>query len=599
MKKTRSCPGSQSLFAWFNEKIAAAFNVAPTQVPAETLRQLGAPASLTNVFAGLDDCEIGLKQTADGYVPDLELRAKKRRRSTGQFYTPESLANRLVAMANPIDENGNVLDPACGDGSFLLAAAAALSHPLCHWSACSRSGDSPTLSLRAKRSNLSDPVLSLRAKRSNLFLNRIHGYDIDQQALFICLTRLICAYPGCGWPALERRDFLLQPPQARFDLVIGNPPYRVNLSEEYKNRLAELYETSEGEKDLYTFFLEGGLRALVGSGQLIMLTSHTWLVNHQCRKIRQFLFEKNRVERVSLLPARFFATAPGVLPVVAFVAGGQAEQRPYPVEVDSGYSETTGWKHHYSSPSEAFIAGNGLRQSIVTDRLQLAFGQMQTGGVQLGQIARVGVGIQESQKRGDRVSQFVSDKKFSPAHRPVLKGRELAPFKINWESCYIEFGRHLAHAGDEKIWSGAKLLYQNIRNEKLKTRLVVAYDTEGYYPKNSISFIVSESTDYPELFLLGLLNSVAVNAWFSSRFHSFHVTVTQVRQIPLPPVNKALFAAVAEDAAALQSLEAGSTAFVKVFLRLNKTVCDCYGFEGDFSELLREFDNLLEEAASL
>jgi len=501
-------------------------------------------------------------------------------------------------MAKPMSENGSVLDPSCGDGSFLLSTAALLSQPFCN---CEQSEAilDPVLSPRAKRSNLSDLALSLRAKRSNLFLNRIHGYDIDQQALFICLTRLICAYPGCGWPALERRDFLLQPPQARFDLVIGNPPYRVNLSEEYKNRLAELYETSEGEKDLYTFFLEGGLRALVGSGQLIMLTSHTWLVNHQCRKIRQFLFEKNRVERVSLLPARFFATAPGVLPVVAFVAGGQAEQRPYPVEVDSGYSETTGWKHHYSSPSEAFIAGNGLRQSIVTDRLQLAFGQMQTGGVQLGQIARVGVGIQESQKRGDRVSQFVSDKKFSPAHRPVLKGRELAPFKINWESCYIEFGRHLAHAGDEKIWSGAKLLYQNIRNEKLKTRLVVAYDTEGYYPKNSISFIVSESTDYPELFLLGLLNSVAVNAWFSSRFHSFHVTVTQVRQIPLPPVNKALFAAVAEDAAALQSLEAGSTAFVKVFLRLNKTVCDCYGFEGDFSELLREFDNLLEEAASL
>ncbi|HAE37252.1 MAG TPA: hypothetical protein DCG57_01285, partial [Candidatus Riflebacteria bacterium] len=66
--------------------------------------------------------------------------------------------------------------------------------------------------------------------------------------MFICLTRLICAFSGCGWPVLEKRDFLLEPPAQKFSVIIGNPPYRVNLDDSFKDRLLELYHTGEGEK---------------------------------------------------------------------------------------------------------------------------------------------------------------------------------------------------------------------------------------------------------------------------------------------------------------------------------------------------------------
>jgi len=604
MKNSPDRSESKSLFAWFNAKIAGSFAVTPTGHPADTLRQLGAPAHLFEFFVSLADCEIILKQAGEGEVPDLEKREKQRKRSTGQFYTPESLAARLAAMAGqsrPLGKNTLILDPACGDGSFLMAVAEMLSQPrFClrhsHESTRhsresirhSRVGGNPGHSHKIPAAAWMTPVLA-----------NLHGYDIDQQALFICLTRLICAFPGCGWPVLEQRDFLMQPPENRFDLIIGNPPYRVNLSEDYKNRLSELYETGEGEKDLYTFFLEGGLRALSEDGQMIVLTSHTWLVNHQCQKIRQLLFEKNMVTALNLLPARFFTAAPGVLPVVTFVEKGKEPLLPYSVVVNSGYSEVSGWSETYEARSDSFLSGNGLRQSLVSSSLKKAFEKMQASGVCLGDIAKIGVGIQESLKRTDQVSRFVSDSRQAEHYRPVLKGRELAPFKINWEGLFIDFGPHLAYAGDEKIWAGPKLLYQNIRNEKLKTRLVMAYDTENHYPKNSLSFIVSESADYPEIFLLGLLNSVPVNAWFSGRFHSFHITVTQVRQIPLPPFNKRLFALVADCAGKLQKLPPGSPDYAEVFSRLNEAVCGCYGFVDDHAGLLCEFDNFLEQAAGL
>lgn len=590
MKNPPGRPETKSLFAWFNEKIAGSFAVSPTGHPVDTLRQLGAPAHLFEFFVSLIDCEIILKRAGEGEVPDLERRENKCKRSTGQFYTPESLAARLAAMAvssHHLGENALILDPACGDGSFLMAVAAILSQ-LRLSQRHSRVGGNP---------GHSHNIPAAEGMKS--ILAHLYGYDIDLQALFICLTRLICAFPGCGWPVLEQRDFLMQPPEARFDLIIGNPPYRVNLSEDYKNRLGELYETGEGEKDLYTFFLEGGLRALSDAGQMIMLTSHTWLVNHQCQKIRQLLFEKNRVPALNLLPARFFPAAPGVLPVVAFIEKCKESLPSYSVMVNSCYSEGGGWSETYSAPSDSFLSGNGLRQSLVPANLKRAFEKMQASGVCLGKIAKIGVGIQESLKRSDRVSKYISDSRQADHYRPVLKGRELSPFKINWEGRFIDFGPHLAYAGDEKIWAGPKLLYQNIRNEKLKTRLVLAYDTESYYPKNSLSFVVSESADYPEMFLLGLLNSIPVNAWFSSRFHSFHITVTQVRQIPLPPFNKKLFALVADCAGKLQKLSHASPEYGEVFSRLNEAVCGCYGFADDHFGLLCEFDNFLEQAAGL
>jgi len=597
MKNSPDRSESKSLFAWFNAKIAGSFAVSPAGHPVDTLRQLGAPAHLFEFFVSLVDCEIILKQAGEGEVPDLERREKQRKRSTGQFYTPESLAARLAAMAGhsrPLGKNTLILDPACGDGSFLMAVAEMLSQTrfyLRHSRESirhSRVGGNPGHSHKIPAAVGMTPILA-----------NLHGYDIDQQALFICLTRLICTFPGCGWPVLEQRDFLMQPPETRFDLVIGNPPYRVNLSEDYKNRLDELYETGEGEKDLYTFFLEAGLRVLADDGQMIMLTSHTWLVNHQCRKIRQLLFEKNKVTALNLLPARFFPAAPGVLPVVAFVEKGKESLPSYLVMVNSGYSESGGWSEAYMAQSDSFVSGNGLRQSLVSSGLKKAFEKMQASGVCLGSIAKIGVGIQEALQRTDRVSKFVSDSRLADNYRPVLKGRELASFKINWEGFFIDFGPHLAYAGDEKIWAGSKLLYQNIRNEKLKTRLVVAYDTESHYPKNSLSFIVSEAAAYPEMFLLGLLNSVPVNAWFSGRFHSFHITVTQVRQIPLPPFDKELFALVADCAGKLQRLASDSPEYGEVFFRLNEAVCRCYGLVDDYARLLCEFDNFLEQAAGL
>jgi len=588
-----------TLFSWFNSRIAETYQTthrhsarpvlrslgeeesrrihlkdsSDSLSPAETLRRLGAPVELANIFTSLIDCEIILKTAVDGDVPDLELREKKRKRNTGQFYTPEALAERLVEISEPGLE-GDILDPACGDGSFLMAMARKLAQ------------------------NKTYPqITQMAADENEEFLNRLHGFDIDLQALFICLTRLICAFPNSGWPVLKHSDFLMNPPDRCYSVIIGNPPYRVNLDEAFKQRLAELYETGEGEKDLYTFFIEGSLKALRPGGRLVMLTSHTYLVNHQCSRIRHFIFAGHHVRALLLLPARFFVLAPGVLPVV-LVADAESPPDGNQLSVYTSYNEKDGWSQCFHAPASLFVESSGLRQAIVPPQLQQVFAEMNSCS-RLGRHCRVGVGIQEALKRDGKISRYVSDKKISAAYKRVLRGRELEPFKINWEGNYIDYGPHLAYAGDETVFAGPKILYQNIRNERLKIRLVAAYDNEGFFPKNSLSYILTKPEDLSAWFLIGLLNSLLVNAWFSGNFHSFHITVTQVRQIPLPQCSAALQQKISDLAERLHATNGGTSNWQKTYEQLNLLVCESYLGVGDHKQLLTICDNFLDQAAAL
>lgn len=551
------------LFGWFKQTIEKAINQPLPGKPGEILRALQAPAELLDWAAGVENAEFPMKMTSAGkWVPDLESRRKQAKRKSGQFYTPEKFSFEIIEQIKP-ELKGKILDPACGDGSFLMVAAE---------KAKTVAGDA-------------------------FQLENIYGYDIDAQALLICLGRLLGEFWGYGWPKLRCANFLTSEVKERFRLVLGNPPYKVNLNESLKEYLLKHYQTAEGEKDLYTFFIEKSIKLLENSGQLLLITSHTYLVNHQCRLIREFIC-RYRLKNIFLLPPRFFISAPGVLPAVLHLQNYKARTHDSTL-LHCSYLPGKGWQQTYKT-GQATLSGNqGLRQAIVPEKLKRVFAKMEQACPQLGKLCRVGVGIQESLKREGKVSRFVADRRESERHRPVLKGRELAPMRINWEGRYIDYGQHLAYAGDEKVFSGEKLLYQNIRNEKLKIRLVAAHDRDGFFPKNSLSFIVGNDSRVPLSYLEALLNSTLLNAWFSGHFHSFHITVSQVKTIPVAIPDPQMKERIEELAELIKATSDKSVQWQDLWQSLNELVCESYFGPGDHSELLWECDFFLEQAAAL
>lgn len=626
-------PGMKSvgLHGWFAGWMSRVHGRVCRGSPGEVVERLGGPVGRYPWLAGVDDRAYPGKASPDGagegmVLPDLQRRGREEKRRQGQFYTPEDLVRQVFGATRLPPAAGNLLDPACGDGAWLVPAAEA-------W-------------VQAK---VPQP------------LERLWGYDLDPEALLVCLARLAAAAPGGGWPHLEQRDFLRHPPGARFAAVVGNPPYRVNLDPGLRQHLTEIYETAEGEKDLYTFFLEGGVKALTPGGTLAMLTSNTFLVNHQCARIREFLFRRQHPRQVFLLPMRFFPQAPGVLPVVlalqaagpgggaagpeegvgtgssamteaGVVAGhgprGGAGNRGGPatmsgaaapgvagresrgaelagvpaadrVGAESGvkifnlYKKERGWEAVTVAAPDLLAEAGGIRQALIPAEMWSVFRAMETGTRPLGEVARIGVGIQESTVREGKASRFVRERSEGADDVPVLRGREVGPFRVAWEGKYLAYGPHLTYAGDPAIFRGEKILYQNLRHESLPVRLVAAVDREGFFPKNSLSYIARPVAPLSLDFLAGLLNSTLVNAWFAGRFFSFHITVTQVRQIPVPEADDRRRRRVEELARRAAGQAHGKPLPPSLLEELDAAVAACFLGPGDHAGVLAAAKKLL------
>ncbi len=120
-------------------------------------------------------------------IKDIPFEPRAARKSRGAFFTPAALACFVSDWAIRTSDDA-ILEPSCGEGDFLLAAAERLE------------------SLGASA--------QLKA--------HLTGYEVHAASIRIAKERL--AQRGLE-ATITRRDFLAHAPKKRFDAIIGNPPY--------------------------------------------------------------------------------------------------------------------------------------------------------------------------------------------------------------------------------------------------------------------------------------------------------------------------------------------------------------------------------------
>lgn len=137
-----------------------------------------------------------LYDNAVGEVPELVVDTPAARKARGAYFTPPALANFLARWAVHGNRSARVLDPTCGEGVFLLAAARELRQ------------------LGTVEERLDDQVFGVD----------LHGESLEET------TRLL-EEEGLDANVVASDFFELAPPSelfssfGPFDAVIGNPPF--------------------------------------------------------------------------------------------------------------------------------------------------------------------------------------------------------------------------------------------------------------------------------------------------------------------------------------------------------------------------------------
>jgi hypothetical protein len=249
----------------------------------------------------------------------------------GVYYTPEYLTRYIVshAVGRPLGERRSgsagasdfeILDPACGCGSFLLAALRAG----VAWSRRHGVADPARLVTKGLHGIDVDPEAVLAARRS-LWLEIMGHREGGRGASFRQggrdRRRILEEKGACHLFARGRKlagelaenvrcgdaltDSLLERYAGRFDAVVGNPPYRRERNS--KHLLDRIAATEFGRRyraprmDLWYYFVHRSLELLGPGGRLGFIVGSYWTGAPGAEKLHRALRESAHVEEVFLL----------------------------------------------------------------------------------------------------------------------------------------------------------------------------------------------------------------------------------------------------------------------------------------------------------
>ena len=236
--------------------------------------------------------------------------AASARKEQGAHYTPPALVDWLLEVGFLWKAKGRtrVLDPACGAGHFLVAAARKI----------------------ASRTTKA---------MSDILEKSIHGVDLDADAVAIARERLLALLPASTERATRRRvartlsrnvvvgDALATPAPliladhgaevalrpGGFDLVVGNPPFLNQLEKATtadRARAEALRARTHGAfaryADLSGVFLYDALRALSSDGCAAFVMPQSFLAASDSRALRDALARFGRLRAIWSCHERLF-----------------------------------------------------------------------------------------------------------------------------------------------------------------------------------------------------------------------------------------------------------------------------------------------------
>lgn len=381
---------------------------------------------------------------AVGAVHEGILEVAAVRKQQGSYFTPASVAQRLVLPALAGYSAPRLLDPAMGCGAFLLTALRQLA-----------AGAAP-------------------AERARRALSCLHGSDQDPVAVGLAVLGLWLeiAEPSFA-PGDLARNFAVgdglsfRPPG--LDVVLGNPPF-LNIEQLAPERRAELrarFERLRGRFDLYVCFIEHALDLLQEGGRLGLVLPAAFLSSDYAAGTRARLLQETRLLELRENPA-FCA-----VPTVSLLAEKGAPPREHAVRLVTPQA-----RHAMPQALWARVPGTVLRTDRSALELEEAL-RLLAEGVPLGRVVIATWGV-----RGVPIAAFHRDAPDDPADRPLLKGDCLRDGKLAWRGKYLRYRPDALYRPlFPELFERPKIVVAKVTGAR---GLEAAIDRDGYYTDDSL-----------------------------------------------------------------------------------------------------------------
>ena len=450
-----------------------------------------------------------------GYFYENAFVDQRLRRELGIYYTPKSIAKRILTRL-PIEDippsDRVVFDGSSGSGNLLLAGYERLSDLLPNgWD---------------------------REKKHDYLVQRLHGVDVDQFAAQVAgLSLFFIDLPaGDAWD-VKAADFLTSGstslPKSP-TILVGNPPF-----EELRSREGRRLQRA-------SLFLTKYLDLLGSGGLLGMVLPETFLENSSCRDARRRLLKECEILELWHLPEGIFPMSnvatvivlakklpaiPNSLrgPVrVERVAASPNERKEFLSEGRPRFSYVVPLATRWAEESDSRVYSSPLERSV-WDAIHVS--------KRVGDVATIRNGIIPG--KSQHATHFDNYRR-GKEWRPWLDGAsDLEPFVLKpRKTRYVKYPGNLQwpRRDLEPVFTlpKCKVLVNSARAPGNPWRIYAAIDDYGYFPSQNLHCVTPNDRSVSLEELVAVFNSSVASAWVDSRNRRRWIAMGTLRDMPFP-----------------------------------------------------------------
>lgn len=300
-----------------------------------------------------------------------------------------------------------------------------------------------------------------------------------------------------------------------FDVVIGNPPYKVLSS---KNELLSYFRkkykvTKGGKVNLYKLFIEAGIHLLNKSGILSFITPYNYLTSGDSYELRKLIINKTKIIEIIDYEEdqRVFEN---VTQAVATIV------------LQKGFYEDCSYKYFKNGEQyDISVAKVKSNKKLLLKGTTEAFSQILQYSEAVDDYV---LGFQGEINVSTKKEFFIQRK--SDDNLPLVRGNHIGLYELlesPSEYCPVSVSNREHHFID-------RIIFQEVSNAGLKKR-VKAVLLNQVLCGHTTNYIIPKELKQ-KWFFLGLINSSLVNHYFKFFNQTNHVPIGEIKDIPIPPL---------------------------------------------------------------
>jgi len=487
-----------------------------------------------------------------GDVYHRALIAQVSRREKGSFFTPRYIVNEIIKSIpveelKPEREDFAAADLFCGSGTFLLG-------------------------LYDELKKYCKNYVGYGDKYAHEWiLGKLYGNDIDPFATMLSIINLILrdAMHRNGWHiaqgdsfkfkqfshfADERsgysKELLAQYAEVfghGYDLIVSNPPYGASVSDEMKANFRDYFkEVQQGGYDTYRFAIFEAVELLKPGGYMGFIVPNTWLTIKSAEKLRKYILAHCRIVRLVNLQQNVFCLKGAAANVDTMLVILQRNRTAKPFENDDNMVDVCIMPNKTDTPEEDLAKGrfklrHSVRQGdwrenfateirlIFDEKEDMLWRNVEEDSLELGKISEIHFGKQlrdRKKYKNDVLKRMKSLNEIPEGYEPCYTGEDVSRYFCSWNglACLLDRTAKRGGCWDEEFHhSRPKLLTKQIGPHP-----EFAIENLGIACLNTI-FMVVPKPEWNPLFLLGLLNSKIIKAYWHYRFEDKRPTFPKIK----------------------------------------------------------------------